>query len=69
MIAVRRAIVSGIKWSFDLMARPWTEMPLKGAAQPFDGLKSTVEGLSRNERRLLLPVIENTEIFHFLFII
>lgn len=37
--------------------------------QPFEGLKSTGEGLGRNEHRLLLAVIETSEISHFLFII
>lgn len=58
--AVWPAIVSGIKWSFGLMARYPTD---SGWA-----LTSTGDGVSRHGRRLLLAVIEAGEISHPLFL-
>lgn len=50
----------GIKWLSSLMARPWKDISLTKPGQAFERVKGTGEGLSRNERRMLLTVIQLT---------
>lgn len=55
-------IVHGIKWVFGLMARPWSDIPFTGPGEPFESLKNAGTGLSRRQRRMLLAVIQTSEI-------
>lgn len=61
--AIGPGVAQGIKWVFALMAQPWRGIPLCGKGEPFAGFEKVGEGLSRNERRLLLAAVQTSKFY------
>lgn len=59
--AIGPGVAQGIKWVFAMMAQPWRAIPLCGKGEPFEGFENVGEGLSQDERRRLLAVVQTSK--------